>query len=84
MWFLAFDTFFELIIIASLLLFIYIYIIYICVCILSNCIGYNVHLQIFSLLQKKYYNYRALWNPFYFQMHFFSIFIFLYYVLMFK
>ncbi len=31
-----------------------------------------------------YYNYRALWNPFYFLIQFFSIFIFLYSVLMVK
>ncbi len=57
-WFIAFNTLFELITIASLLLYMY----------FKNCCSLT---SIFITTKNNYYNYRALWNPFYFQIHFY-------------
>ncbi len=59
-WFLAFDTLFELIIIASLLLYMY----------FNHFKSYCSLTSIFITTKNIYiyYNYRALWNPFYFQI----------------
>ncbi len=66
-WFLAFDTLFELIII------IYYQSMHHCyyICILSHFKSYFSLTSIFITKKEIYIYYRALWNPFYFQIHFF-------------